>query len=168
MKAVKSVLVLLLVLSLFGSALAQQQAATQTATTEPNRAKFEELRTRGFEALYNLDYDEAQKNFQELERLYPTHPAGAQFLAAALWSKILNKSRRLQASLYNSDSFYANNEDRVDPNDLNQFRELIRRAATLAKTRLRANPRDVEALYFLGATEGLKAAFEGAVQRSFI
>lgn len=168
MKAVKSVLVLLLAFSLFGSVLAQQQAATQSAATEPDRAKFEELRMRGFEALYNLDYDEAQKNFQELERLYPTHPAGAQFLAAALWSKILNKSRRLQASLYNSDSFYANNEDRVDPNDLNQFRELIRRAATLAKARLRANPRDVEALYFLGATEGLKAAFEGAVQRSFI
>ncbi|OLE55070.1 MAG: hypothetical protein AUG51_05415 [Acidobacteria bacterium 13_1_20CM_3_53_8] len=166
MKAGKHVLILLLTICAFGSTLAQQ-SVTQSAT-EPDRAKFEELRTRGFEALYNLDYDEAQKNFQELERIYPTHPAGAQFLAAALWSKILNKSRRLQASLYNSDSFYSNNEDQVDPNDLSQFRELTRRAATLAKARLRANPRDVEALYFLGATEGLKAAFEGAVQRSFI
>ncbi|HMF57741.1 MAG TPA: hypothetical protein VK619_15465, partial [Pyrinomonadaceae bacterium] len=152
MKAGRCLLVLLLTLCMLGSGLAQQ--AAQTNAPEPDRAKFEELRTRGFEALYNLDYEEARKAFQELERLYPTHPAGAQFLAAALWSQILNKSRRLQSSLYNSDSFYSNNEDQVDPNDLNQFRELTRRAATLAKTRLRANPRDVEALYFLGATEG--------------
>jgi tetratricopeptide (TPR) repeat protein len=38
----------------------------------------------------------------------------------------------------------------------------------LAKARLKANPQDVEALYFLGATEGLKAAFGAAVQRSFM
>ena len=30
------------------------------------------------------------------------------------------------------------------------------------------NRRDTEALYYLGATEGLKAAFEGAVERSFM
>lgn len=130
-------------------------------------ARFKELRTAGFEALYNLDYETARKNFKEIARLYPDHPAGSQFLAATLWAQTLNESRRLQSSLYSTDSFYEQKEDKPDPVMVEQFRELTRAAAQLAKARIRRNPKDVEALYFLGATEGLKAAFATAVQRSF-
>jgi hypothetical protein len=42
------------------------------------------------------------------------------------------------------------------------------RARLLAEARLKRDPRDIEALYFLGSTEGLKAAFEAGVQRSFM
>jgi tetratricopeptide (TPR) repeat protein len=38
----------------------------------------------------------------------------------------------------------------------------------LAEARLKRDPRDVEALYFLGAAEGLKAAFAVAVERRFM
>jgi tetratricopeptide (TPR) repeat protein len=74
----------------------------------------------------------------------------------------------LQSTLYNTDSFYEEKEDKPDPQMVEQFRDLTRRAAQLAKARLRRNPKDVEALYFLGASEGLKAAFATAVQRSFM
>lgn len=129
---------------------------------------FEELRVAGFEALYNLDYETARKNFKEIVRLFPDHPAGSQFLAATLWAQTLNQSRRLQSSLYNTDSFYAQKEDKPDPRMVEEFRDLTRTAALLAKARLKRNPKDVEALYFLGTTEGLKAAFATAVQRSFM
>src|SRR3712207_8308312 len=49
----------------------------------------------------------ALTRFKELTRAYPDHPAGPQFLAASLWLKTLNQSRRLQSGLYNNDSFYA-------------------------------------------------------------
>ena len=39
---------------------------------------------------------------------------------------------------------------------------------TLAEARLRKDPKDVEALYFLGAAEGLEAAFVGGVERKFM
>jgi outer membrane protein assembly factor BamD (BamD/ComL family) len=131
-------------------------------------ARLEELRAAGFDALYNLDYEAARKNFKEIVRLFPDHPAGPQFLAATLWAQTLNESRRLQSSLYNTESFYAQKEDKPDPRMVEEFRNLTRTAAQLAKARLRRNPKDVEALYFLGATEGLKAAFATAVQRSFM
>jgi hypothetical protein len=127
-----------------------------------------ELRAAGFEALYNLDYEAARKNFREIARLFPDHPAGPQFLAATLWAQTLNESRRLQSSLYNTESFYEQKEDKPDPRLVEEFRELTRTSAQLSKARLRRNPKDVEALYFLGATEGLKAAFATAVQRSFM
>jgi TolA-binding protein len=142
--------------------------ATPTATTEADRARFDKVRTEGFEALYNLDYETARARFRELARLYPDHPAGAQFLAASLWLETLNESRRLQSGLYNNESFYAKTEDKVDPKVVAQFKEWTRAAKGLAEARLKKNPKDAEALYFLGATQGLKAAFAGAVERSFV
>ncbi|MFN2452599.1 MAG: hypothetical protein ABR577_00075 [Pyrinomonadaceae bacterium] len=142
------------------------QAAEKIAVGE--HARFEELRKQGFDALYNLDYDAARRDFSEMARAFPDHPAGAQFLAASLWVQTLNDSRRLQSSLYNTQSFYAKTEENVDPRIIEQFRAYTRTAAQLAKARLKQNPRDIEGLYFLGATESLKAAFAGAVERRFI
>jgi tetratricopeptide (TPR) repeat protein len=42
---------------------------------------------------------------------------------------------------------------------------LTREARRRAEVRLKQNPKDVEALYWLGAIEGLKASFEEAVER---
>ncbi|HEX8634740.1 MAG TPA: hypothetical protein VF703_11385 [Pyrinomonadaceae bacterium] len=143
-------------------------APTATTNVEADRARFDRTRLEGFEALYNLDYEAARARFRELARLYPDHPAGAQFLAASLWLETLNESRRLQSGLYNNESFYAKTEDKVDPQVVAQFKEWTRTAKQLAEARLKRNPRDAEALYFLGATQGLKAAFAGAVERSFV
>lgn len=133
--------------------------------TEPERVRFEQLRDAGFEALYNLDYTKARTNFSEMERSFPQHPAGLQFLASSLWIETLHKTRRLQSSLFNSKTFYANGDEKVDPKIVEQFRTLTRAAKKLAEARLKQFPQDTEALYFLGSTEGLKASFEEAVER---
>src|SRR6185369_5334220 len=84
-------------------------SAQQTAwLTDAERVRFEELRRSGLDALYNIDYDKAQRDFNEIVKLYPNHPGGHQLLAARLWIKTLYESRRLQVSLYSSESFYTN------------------------------------------------------------
>lgn len=150
------------------STTASKATAATTTMSAPARAQFDELRKAGFDALYSLDYEGARRKFKELAQTFPDHPAGSQFLAASLWLETLNKSRRLQSGLYNNDAFYAQNEDKVDPAIVAQFRDWTRTAKALAEARLKQNPRDAEALYFLGATQGLKASFEGAVERRFI
>lgn len=167
----KALLLPLLVLCLTVTVAAQQAekaATTKGQAGEVNTARFDELRAQGFEALYNLDYDGARQKFKELVRLFPEHPAGPQFLAAVLWTQTLYQSRRLQASVYNTESFYAKNEDKADPAVVQQFRELTRASKQLSEARLKRNARDVEALYYLGAVEGLKAAFAYAVERRFV
>lgn len=154
-------------LSLSTSVYAQRQSNSASSNDGAN-ARFEQLRAAGFAALYNLDYAEARRHFQELGKTFPDHPAGAQFLATSLWLQTLSDARRLQSSIYNSDSFYEETDDKIDPRIVNQFREWTRQAKTLADARLRRNPRDTEALYFSGAIEGLKAAFAGSVERKFI
>jgi tetratricopeptide (TPR) repeat protein len=97
---------------------------------------------------------------------FPNYPAGPQFLADGLWIETLYQTRRLQSSLYGGDdTFYSTSDDKVDPALVDQFRSLTRQARVLTEARLKQYPKDPEALYFLGAIEGLKASFEEAVER---
>src|SRR3712207_5620840 len=130
-----------------------EAGAAATAAAPFDRERFDRLRSEGFEALYSLDYDAAQARFREMSKEFPDHPAGWQFQAAALWLKTLNQSRRLQSNLYNDDQFYEGEEDKVDPKVVAEFRELTRSAKLLAEARLKKDKRDVEALYYLGATQ---------------
>jgi tetratricopeptide (TPR) repeat protein len=155
----------ILILILLGGSPCLAQQPTGAWLNETEQAKLESLRADGFEALFNLDYERARKDFREMVRLFPAHPAGPQFLATSLWIETLYETRRLQASLYSSDSFYSPNDDKADPRVVEQFRVWTREAKKLAEARVKQNPKDVEALYFLGAIAGLKASFEEAVER---
>jgi len=151
--------------------MAQTQISSANGSTawlsDTDQARLNTLRNEGYAALYNLDYDTARKKFKEIETAFPNHPAGPQLLASTLWAKELNESRRLQATLYNKDSFYADKEDKTDPKLIADFKALTDRAKALAKARLKINPKDVDALYYLGAIDGLKATFAVSVERKF-
>lgn len=141
-------------------------SAQEPWLNQTERAKFETLRITGSEALFNLDYETARKSFKEMAAAFPKYPAGPQFLADSLWIETLYQTRRLQSSLYGGDdTFYSTSDDKADPAVVNQFRDLTRQARQLTEARLKLYPRDVEALYFMGAIEGLKASFEEAVER---
>ena len=146
---------------------AQPVPVTTPAAAMTPAAKLEDLRATGFDALYNLDYETARKQFSELRRIMPDHPAGPQWLAATLWAQILNESRGLQSSLYSNDSYYAQTEAKPDPKVVAEFNALTKEAIDLAKARLMKDPKDIEALYFKGVTQGLRAAFKVSVERSF-
>src|SRR5437899_599145 len=164
MKVQKCIAILFL---LFAPCISLAQATTPSPwLTEIERTKFETLRIAGSEALFNLNYEGARKTFKEMATAFPNYPAGPQFLADTLWAETLYQSRRLQSSLYgDDDTFYSTSDDKVDPRIVDQFRTLTRQARVLTETRLKQFPKDAEALYFMGAIEGLKASFEEAVER---
>jgi tetratricopeptide (TPR) repeat protein len=159
----RSLIIVMLLFVTMGAGKVQQPQITTLEAAD--QANLNSLRRSGLEALRNLDYDKAQKDFKEIGQLYPNHPAGPQLLAARLWIKTLYESRRLQSSLYSSESFYSSGDDKVDVGVVNEFRNLTREAKRRADARLKQNPKDVEALDWLGAIEGLKASFEEAVER---
>src|SRR6266705_2179431 len=135
------ILASVLIIFAFSFGLAQQASSPWLTNTE--RAKFETLRIAGSEALFNLDYETARKNFKEMAQAFPNYPAGPQFLADTLWAETLYQTRRLQSSLYGSDdTFYSTSDDKADPRIVDQFRTLTRQARLLAEARLKANPHD--------------------------
>jgi hypothetical protein len=156
----------LLFLPLFASAYALAQSGNRTSTRATPR--LEELREKGSEALFNLDYEAARQRFKEMARLFPEDPTGPQMLASTLWLETLNKARLLQAAIYSSQSFDANTEDKPDPHVIQEFRDLTRQATQLARARLQRNPRDPQMLYTLGAIESLKASFDATVEHRFL
>jgi hypothetical protein len=139
----------------------------QSTTNSP--AQLNTLRAEGYEALYNLDYEGARRRFHKMIDLAPDHPVGAQSMAASFWVQQLNESWELKATLY-SDKALTNSKTKpkVDQERVDEFRKWTRRAKQLSEARLKRNARDVEALYFLGAAEGLEAAFAAGVERKYM
>jgi tetratricopeptide (TPR) repeat protein len=141
--------------------------AVATVAGQSPTPDLDKLRAEGYEALYNLDYEGARQRFQKMIDLAPDHPAGPQCYAASLWIQQLNESWELKSTLY-SDKAYKNEKTKVDRRQVEEFRKWTRRTKQLSEARLRKNSRDVEALYFLGAAEGLEAAYSAAVERKFM
>jgi hypothetical protein len=136
-------------------------------TLAQDQPRLDTLRAEGYEALYNLDYETARARFQKMIELAPDHPAGPQCMASSLWVQQLNQSWELKSTLYSA-SAITESKSQVDRRQADEFRKWIRRAKQLSQSRLRKNPRDVEALYFLGAAEGLEASWAGGVERKFM
>ncbi len=134
---------------------------------QDEQARLDTLRAEGYEALYNLDYETARARFRKIIDLAPDHPAGPQCMASSLWVQQLNQSWELKSTLYSTDAI-TDSKSQVDRKQADEFRKWIRRAKQLSQARLRKNPRDVEAVYFLGAAEGLEASWAGGVERKFM
>ncbi len=135
-----------------------------------------ELRREGNEALYNMDYATARAKFEDIKKRIPQHPAGDIYVATVIWLEHLNKSRRLQTSLYqNESSFYAGADkakedsegDAVDPAVDRAFRDRMAQAKTRALALVARNKSDADAQYFLGAYYGVMAGYEASTARKF-
>src|SRR5882672_3519190 len=134
------------------------------------------LRREGNEALYNMDYVTARAKFEEIKKRIPHHPAGDLYVATVIWLEHLNKSRRLQTSLYKDESsFYAGAEkakeesegDVVDSAVDRAFRDRMAQAKTKALSLVARNKNDADAQYFLGAYYGVMAGYEASTARKF-
>jgi tetratricopeptide (TPR) repeat protein len=153
---------LLLLLLLFTSAGVGAQSGN--APGNATETRINELREKGSEALFNLEYEAARQIFKELWRLSPGDPLGPQMLARTLWLEILNNSRLRQGAIYSTQSFDVQSEDKPDARVTQEFRDLSRQATQLARKPLQSNPRDPQALYTLGAVETLRAGFALTVE----
>jgi hypothetical protein len=182
MRGVAPQAALILSAVIFAPALSLSQAAPamENATAVISAALPQdvvELRREGNEALYNMDYATARAKFEEIRKRIPQHPAGDLYIATVIWLEHLNKSRRLQTSLYqNESSFYAgadkakeeNEGDAVDPAVDRAFRDRMAQAKTKALALVARNKNDADAQYFLGAYYGVMAGYEASTARKFI
>jgi tetratricopeptide (TPR) repeat protein len=168
MRAVSILLLSLVMLAPSGLAQPTANAAAKPAASAT--AEFDRIRQEGNDALYNMDYAAARDRYTQMTKLAPDHPAGYVYLANNLWLELLNQSRRLTTSTYTGGSFYEQDkdEDKVDPKRDREFSELIKQALATTQARLRSNPKDAEALYYQASAYGLRAGYDTTVKRSFV
>ncbi len=143
--------------------------APQSAETAPAASEdFERIRAAGFDALYNLDYRSARAAFEQLVKLDPKHPAGYLDVANGMWAEKLYRTRRLQATTYAGETFFADTKESFDRDFDRRYRAAIAVAIQVADARLKENPRDAVALYHKGAAHGLLGAYEATITRAFL
>lgn len=150
-------------------ALAPALAAARPSAppADATAADIERLRVEGFTALYSLDYAAAARAFDEIVKRAPDRPQGYLYRATNVWFKSLYDKRLLSLSLYSQDEFYAQKERTVDPSVDKAFRADLDKAIQTAEARVRANPKDVDALYYLGAAHGALGGYEATMARAF-
>ena len=91
---------------------------------------------RGIDYIYNLEFENAEKEFTEVIKLRPDHPVGFFFQAMIQWWRIM----------INYD----------DESQDEKFYDMLDVVIDMSEKRLDANPNDVTALFFKGGSVGFR------------
>jgi hypothetical protein len=121
---------------------------------------------RGFRDLYDLNFVEAQQEFGEWQRQFPSDPIGPASEAAAVLFSEFERLGVLEAQFYETDAaFSARKKLSPDPVARGRFNAALQRAESVARTRLANNPKDRDALFAMTLISGLKADYAALIEK---
>ncbi len=136
-------------------------------TSPAEKGNFEALTQSGFEHFYSLEYDQAIGDFQKALEARPDEPKAFNHLLEARLFQQLYKYNALDTRLYTKQRFLTSKQVPIDPAARRQLAELTDQAMAASEKRLRKDPRDAQALYSRGVTEGLRSTYLAVAERSF-
>ncbi len=128
----------------------------------------EALRARASDQIYNLDRDLALATYRQAVAADPKDAAAYRGVAAALWLSITFRRGNMTVDDYVGGVSKPSvaGFGPPPPDTVAAFNEALDRAIGLARQRLQANPRDVDAHYEMGAAVGLRASYTATVDGS--
>jgi len=130
-------------------------------------ASFESLTKSGWQHFYSLEYDQALQDFEGALEGHPDDAAAVNHVLDAVLYSELYKYNALDTRLYVKQGFVNSKQIPMDPAAKKRIRTLAERALSLSDNRLKANPKDVQALYDRGITEGLRSTYLVLVDHSW-
>ena len=140
-------------------------ALTALADVRADAARAAALRTRAFEQAYNLDYPAAVELFDQALAEDPNSSATHRARAAAAWLHIIFRRGSITVDQYLGGASRGDVKLEKPPAaEAAIYQRHAARALELAEKRLAANPRDVSALYDVGAAVGLQASYVATVE----
>jgi tetratricopeptide (TPR) repeat protein len=125
------------------------------------------LNAIAFDHFYNLDYDRALKEFDQVLEKHPEDPFAVNHLLTAVLFKELYRMGALNTGDYANDSFVGVPHLPPDPKAKQRIKDLVDRAFTLEEKRLEGNPNDIDALYARGVTRGQFATYTALIERAW-
>jgi len=146
-------------------ATAQEPAAEMTAGSTPAFYPVPELMA-GFNLLYQQKFTEAREAFNDWQSRNPEEPFGEIALAASYLFEELYRQGVLTTDFFlNEKRFLHGIEGKPNPARMSSFREGLTRARTLARQRLKANPKDPEALFALTLAAGMESDADAILEK---
>jgi len=123
--------------------------------------------TVGFDYFYNMEYDRATQEFEKILERHLNDPAAVNHLLTSVLMRNLYETGGMNTGDYTNDSFIGHAPRPSDPKVKQRIKELVRRAEALEDQELKANPKDVDALYCRGVTRAQFAVYTGLVERAW-
>ncbi|MDT7816403.1 MAG: hypothetical protein QOJ51_3999 [Acidobacteriaceae bacterium] len=121
---------------------------------------------RGFQSMYNLQFDQAHQNFSAWERLHPNDPLGPVSQAAGYLFGEFARLGILESELFTNDKTF---EDRAklapDPKVRDEFNGAVSRGDRLADAALKQNPEDTNALFAKILALGLRSDYVALIDK---
>jgi hypothetical protein len=131
--------------------------ATATSSTEIER---------GFQRMYNLEFDQAHQDFSTWERLHPQDPLGPVSQAAGYLFGEFARLGILESQLFTSDkNFESRSKLNPDPKVREQFNDAVGRGEQLADAALKQNPEDNNALFAKVLALGLRSDYVAMIDK---
>ncbi len=103
---------------------------------------------RGFQSMYNLEFEQAHQDFSTWERLHPEDPLGPVSQAAGYLFGEFARLGILESQLFTSDkNFEARSKLAPDPKVRDAFNGAVSKGDQLADAALKQHPQDSNALF---------------------
>lgn len=124
---------------------------------------------QGFDHFYNLEYEEALREFRKAAVLDTKDPQRDNRIAQSVLYRAMLKAGALESELVSGNNAFLRRE-RVNPTAAEQaeFDSTIKAAIEKANAMLAVNPKDPNALYSLAVTHGLRANYNFLVRKAWI
>jgi hypothetical protein len=121
---------------------------------------------RGFQLLYNLDFNQAQHIFSAYQQSHPDDPMGPTAAAAGALFSEFDRLGVLESQFFELDKRFENRPKLTpDPAVRAQFQAAIAEADKIALARLAKNSKDKDALFALTLTNGLQADYAALIDK---
>jgi hypothetical protein len=129
------------------------------------RAQEAAIAARAYELAYNLDHDQAMALLKQAAIANPDSADANRHVAIVMWLNILFRRGSVTVDSYLGGVTRSNFKLPPPPPDLDAgFKAYNQRAIALAEARVRANRRDLDAIYDLGAALGLQASYVATIE----
>jgi Tfp pilus assembly protein PilF len=124
---------------------------------------------RGFDHVYNLEYDQALTYFRQNLAAHPQDPQNSNHVAQTILNRAMLKAGALESELVSGTNPFFRRE-RMNPTAAEQqdFDTAIQTALARANERIAANPRDANSQYSLAVTYGLRANYNFLVRKAWL
>lgn len=125
------------------------------------------LNASAFDHYYNLDYDRAVEEFDQVLRRHPNDPFAVNHLMTAILIRELYRMGAMNTGEYANDSFVGEAHRPADPKAKQQIKDLVQRAETLEEQELKLKPDDVDAIYARGVTRAEFSIYTALIERAW-
>jgi tetratricopeptide (TPR) repeat protein len=150
--------------------LSSQAAASDPPASSQGEVAYrpsDPLTAIAFDHFYNLDYDRAVQEFEQILRRHPDDPFAVNDLLTAVLIRELYRIGAMNTGEYANDSFVGQAHRPADPKAKEQIKQLVQRALGLEEKELQKNPNDVNALYARGATRAEFCVYTALIEHAW-